>query len=59
MKDEEEKANTSKVTGAGSRSSVTKANVAIAEDDLLMLINPSKDTCITSTFLAATEDDLI
>jgi len=36
-----------------------KANVAIAEDDLITLINPSEDTHITGTFLAATEDDLI
>ena len=58
-KDKEEKVNTSKVTRAGSRSSATKANVAIAKDNLITLIDPSEDTCITSAFLAATKDDLI
>jgi len=47
------------VTRAGSGSSATKANVTIAEDDLITLIDPSEDMRITGTFLAATEDDLI
>ena len=45
---EEEKANASKVAGAGSGSSVTKANVTIAEDNLITLINPSEDMWHTS-----------
>ena len=36
-----------------------KANVAIVEDDLIILIDPVEDTCIHGAFMAIAQDDAI
>ena len=62
-KDEEKKANTSKASTNGrSSGAVTKANVAIAEDDQIILLNPSlppEPECIGHSWMAIAEDNLI
>lgn len=40
-----------------SGSTTAKANVAIAEDDLITLIGPKEDTRITGAFMAIAQND--
>ena len=40
-------------------STTTKANVAIVEDDLIVLIDPAEDTRIRGAFMAIAQDDAI